>query len=89
MTQEQYQRAKQISERLDELSVVKKELENAHQYRLTYEYYSIDTYSSSKWISCPSWKMDNIREILEKHDVMIRQEIEEEVKKLKSEIEAL
>ena len=87
MTQEQYQRAKQISERLDELRTTKKELENNHQHRLTYEYYNVDTYSSNKW--CSSWKMDNISEILEKHDVLIRQEIDKEIEDLEKEIEML
>lgn len=89
MTQEQYQRAVKINERLDELKVVKQELESNHQYRLTYEYYYIDTYSSSKWLSCSPWKMDNIRLILEKHDALIRQEINKEIEDLEKEIQML
>lgn len=83
MTQEQYKRAVEIDKRIDELNEVKKELNSGGEHRLSYIYYF------EKWQACPLWKMAPINAILDKHDIMIRQEIDEEIEKLKKEIEAL
>ena len=83
MTPEQYKRAVHISERIKELNEVKKEIEGTDKHRLSYSYYS------SEWRLCGSWVMSQIGEILDKHDLMIRQEIDDEIAALKAEIERL
>lgn len=88
MTQEQYQRALTIHDELAGLNVAKKELMYG-KHRLSYETYHSDTYSTSKWDTWSEWKVDGIRKILDKHDEMIRKEIEEEINKLEKEIEEM
>ena len=84
MTDEQYKRAVQIHERLDELQKVKKEIEGTRDHRLWYA-----EKGNSDWRLTTEWVMRYISKLLDKHDVKIRQEIEEEIEKLKKEIEAL
>lgn len=84
MTQEQYQRALQIGERLDNLARVKKEIEEKTKHRLWYAWKG-----ESDWRLTSEWVMRYISELLDKHDTAIRQEIDEEIKQLKAEIENL
>lgn len=84
MTDEQYKRAVQIHERLNELQKVKKEIEGTREHRLWYA-----EKGSSEWRLTPEWAMRYISDILDKHDIMIRQEIDDEIEKLKKEIETL
>ena len=84
MTDEQYKRAVQIHERLDELQKVKKEIEGTREHRLWYA-----EEGSSDWRLTTEWVMRYISELLDKHDAMIRAEIEEEIESLKKEIESL
>ena len=83
MTQEQYNRAVWISERLEELEKVKDEIKETTKHRLWY------AYKGSDWMLASEWKMRYIDKLLDKHDLMIRQEIDEEINKLKKEIETL
>ena len=84
MTDEQYKRAVQIHERLDELQKVKKEIENTAKHRLWYV-----EKGSSDWRLTTEWVMRYISKLLDKHDTMIRAEIEEEIGNLLNEIETL
>ena len=84
MTDEQYKRAVQIHERLGELQKVKKEIENTATHRLWYAYKG-----SNDWHLTTEWVMRYISELLDKHDTMIRAEIEEEISNLLNEIETL
>ena len=84
MTQEQYKRSNKIGERLEELNRVKKEIEEKTKHRLWYAWKG-----ESDWRLTSEWVMRYISEILDKHDLMIRQEIEEEIERLKAEIETL
>ena len=84
MTQEQYQRALQIGERLDNLARVKKEIDDTTKHRLWYAWKG-----ESDWRLTSEWVMRLISKLLDKHDLMIRQEIDEEIKQLKAEIEKL
>ena len=84
MTPEQYKRAVQISIRMKELNEVKKEIGSTERHRLCYSYYSLN-----EWRLCVPWVMSQIGEILDKHDTAIRQEIDDEIEKLKAEIETL
>ena len=84
MTEQQYKRACQIKDRLSDLADVKKQIEGNSTHRLYFAYKS-----GGDFRCCPDWAMRYISEILDKHDLMIRQEIEEEIERLKKEIEEL
>lgn len=86
MTKEQYQRACEINERLRQLQEVKKEIHGTTTKRLTYSYkYS----TSSDYSLCNTFIMRYIGNLLDKHDEMIRAEIEAEIAALEQEIESL
>lgn len=85
MTQKQYQRAIAIYKRLDELGRVKEEIKGTVTHRLTYSEES----GSSGWKVCWPNTMRLINDILDKHDLMIRKEIDEEIERLEKEIETL
>ena len=87
MTQEQYNRAVQINERLTDLNGTKKNIGDTTKHRLWYAYN--DGEFGSDWRLAPEWAMRSISDILDKHDLMIRQEIDEEIERLKKEIETL
>ncbi len=85
MTEQQYNRACQIKDRLSELADVKRCIEGTSTHRLYFAYKD----SGGDFSCCPDWAMRYISEILDKHDRMIRQEIEEAIETLKKEIEEL
>lgn len=85
MTQEQYERAVAINKRLQDLEKVKDEIKGTASKRLTYSKES----TSGDWKECWPNTMQLIGEILDKHDLMIREEIDSEIENLKKEIEAL
>lgn len=84
MSEEQYKRAVAINDRIGELEKVKKEINEATKHRLWYA-----EKGERDWRLTSEWIMRYIGEILDRHDVMIRQEIEAEIKKLKEEIKTL
>lgn len=84
MTQEQYQRAVKINNRLEELAQVKKEIGETTKHRLWYAWKG-----QSDWRLTSEWAMQYISDLLDKHDLMIRQEIDNEIEQLKAEIETL
>jgi hypothetical protein len=83
MTQEQYNRAVWINNRIGELEKVKDEIKETTKHRLWY------AEKGSDWRLTSEWEMRYISELLDKHDLMIRAEIDEEIEKLKAEIETL
>lgn len=85
MTEQQYNRACQINDRLSKLASVKRCIEGTSTHRLYFAYKD----SCGDFRCCPDWAMGGISEILDKHDQMIRQEIEEEIERLKNEIDEL
>lgn len=86
MTKEQYQRACEINARLKQLEQVKKELHGTATKRLTYSY---KFSTSSDYSLCNPCIMHYIGAILDKHDEMIRAEINAEIAALEQEIERL
>ena len=86
MTEEQFNEAVRISNRIAELEKVKKEISELADNKLTYIH---KCGSSDGWKIIGSWIMKNISDILDRHDELIRQEIDEEIVKLKKEIETL
>ena len=85
MTNEQYNRAIQINSRLEELRKVKEEITPPCKHLLTYAVVT----AGDKQELCYRNYMSLIGPLLDKHDEMIRQEIDEEIAKLKAEIETL
>lgn len=85
MTQEQYNRAIVISERLKELEGVKREIQGRVTHRLSY----IHEINIGEYNHCNEYYMSKIDTILDRHDNMIREEIDAEIEKLKREIEEL
>lgn len=84
MTQEQYKRAVWINNRIGELEKVKDEIKETTKHRLWYAWKG-----ESDWRLTSEWEMRYISKLLDKHDLMIRAEIDEEIEKLKAEIETL
>lgn len=89
MTQEQFNTAIRLHERLKELREVKKEIEDTEKHRLWYakRYYPMT--GTTKWETVSEDTMRSISDILDRHDKMIREEIEEEIAKIKRQIETL
>lgn len=85
MTEEQFKRAVEISNRLEALKEVKNEIDNIEKHRLSYAYRGCD----GDYRLYPDFKMHPIEDILDKHDEMIREEIDEEIRKLQEEIKTL
>ena len=83
MTQEQYNRAVEINNRLLMLKGVLEEL-NCGGRSLTYKY----SKGSDDGL-CAEYRLQPISNILDRHDNMIREEINNEIEKLKKEIEEL
>lgn len=87
MNKETYNKAIVISNRLSQLQKVKEELEDTRSHYLTYaeKASSLGSHNSL----CHGYIMENISAILDKHDKMIRQEIDGEIAALDKEIEEL
>jgi hypothetical protein len=75
MTKEQYKRAVEINDRIRELNEVKTIIKDKTEHRLSYLRKDI----TSDWSPISSYVMKRIGNILNKHDVMIRQEIDQEI----------
>ena len=86
MTKEQYQRACEINARLKQLEQVKKEIHGTATKRLTYSY---KRSTDNAYSLCNTYIMSYIGTILDKHDEMIRAEINAEIAALEQEIESL
>lgn len=82
MTQEQYEKAVAINIRLEQLHKVKEEISDTSKYLLTY-------CKKYGYKPCYQYTLPYIADILDRHDKMIREEIDAEIEKLKKEIETL
>ena len=87
MDKETYNRAVAISNRLRQLQGVKEELEDTSDHYLTYAEKANSL--GDRDSLCADWKMEHISVMLDKHDKMIRQEIDDEIAALEKEIEGL
>ena len=85
MTKEQYDRAIQINKRLAELNKIKEEIKDTGKNRLTYTHEN----SRGNYEELYYWTMKPIGELFDKHDKMIRAEIDDEIEKLTKEIKEL
>lgn len=89
MTQEQYQTAIRLHKRLKALGEVKKEIKETEKHRLWYARRYDPMCGSTEWNTVSECAMWNISDILDRHDRMIREEIDEEIAEIKRQIEAL
>lgn len=87
MDKETYNKAIAISNRLYQLQEVKDKLKDTHSHYLTYAN-KADSLGERNSL-CADWRMEYISDILDKHDKMIRQEIDDEIAALNKEIEEL
>lgn len=87
MDKETYNMAVAINNRLNQLQKVKEELKDAHRHFLTYAR-EVELFGKCDGLCC-NYIRGNIRAILDKHDKMIRQEIDGEIAALNKEIEEL
>lgn len=74
MTEEQYEEVIAIHQRLVELQNIRRGLLETDKYRLPYG---------------PSWTREPKSDILERHDAMIREEIDREIKELTARIKQI
>lgn len=81
MKEEQYERAIQIHYRIDALETIKADLSRVDN-KLTYV-------SKTNGEELYSYHFKHIADILDKHDLQIRSEIDAEIESLKKEIETL
>lgn len=87
MTQEQYKKAIEISEKIKYLKEVEKEINHPnYDYRLAYTEYS-QIGHNNEWKICLF--MSFISDILDRHDKMIRQEIKDRIEEFNKQIEKL
>lgn len=89
MTQEQFYTAIKLHHRLEALAKVKKEIANTKEHRLWYAKRYDPMCGSTKWDTVSEYVMRNISDILDRHDRMIRQEIDDEIAKTTKQIEEL
>ena len=81
MEKEKFERAIEINERLKELHDILGEISPNRDCRLSY--------FNNNNKGCAEWKMKHIGDLLDKHDKMIRAEIQQEINSLHDEIETL
>lgn len=81
MEKEKFERAIAINNRIKALEEVKSEINSTTKCRLNY----VDRNNEG----CAKWIMKVIGDLFDKHDVMIRAEIQQEIDALNAEIETL
>lgn len=89
MTQEQFNTAIKLHHRLEALAKVKEEIANTKEHRLWYAKRYDPMCGSTKWDTVSGCAMRDISDIFDRHDQMIRQEIDEEIAKITKQIEEL
>lgn len=85
MTQGQYKKAVELNERIDKLEKVKEMLKDSSLWYA----FKTKSFRINDWELFAEFYMRPIRHILDKYDKMIRQEINDEIKMLKSKIEEI
>lgn len=84
MTPKLYERVVEIYERIEALEETKKHIADKSKHRLYFAYKCVDEFRC-----CADWSMLPIADLLDKHDRMIRQEIDDEIERLNKEIAEL
>ncbi|WP_290089175.1 hypothetical protein [Paramuribaculum intestinale] len=89
MTQEQFYTAIKLHHRLEALSKVKEEIADIEKHRLWYVKRYNPMCGTTQWDTVSKYAMRAISDILDRHDQMIRQEIDDEIAKITKQIEEL
>lgn len=89
MTQEQFYTAIKLHHRLEALSKVKEEIADIKKHRLWYAESYSPMCGTKQWDTVSECAMQSISDILDRHDKMIRQEIDDEIAKITKQIEEL
>lgn len=89
MTQEQFNTAVKLHHRLEALSKVKEEIADIEKHRLWYAERYDPMCGTTKWDTVSIYVVQSISDILDRHDKMIRQEIDDEIAKITKQIEEL
>lgn len=85
MTEQNFKKVQHIVERLKELECVERKLEDENVYLNYATHLEYSTFPDYVINECKNY----LKDILKKHDQMIRLEVKEEIKKLKEEIKYL
>ena len=89
MTQEQFNTAIKLHHRLEALSKVKEEIANTEEHRLWYAKRYDPMCGTTQWDTVSEFVVRSISDILDRHDQMIRQEIDDEIANITKQIEEL
>lgn len=89
MTREQFNTAIKLHHRLEALSKVKEEIADIEKHRLWYAERYSPMCGTTQWDAVNEYIMRDISDILDRHDRMIRQEIDDEIAKITKQIEEL
>lgn len=89
MTQEQFNTAIELHYRLEALLKVKEEVVNTKTHRLWHASERSSSCGITDWKLVGEYKISNISDILECHDKMIRQKIDDEIANITKQIEEL
>lgn len=91
MTEEQFNKAIELNGKLNKLYCAKKEIGGKTRHRLSY----IERRDKQLGDTGDDWRLSDVDDlevighILDRHDVQIRQELEDEINKIKQEIKKL
>lgn len=91
MTQKQFDRAIELDAKLKRLYRAQKEIKDTINHRLSYIEKRDRSFGDNgdPWRMCDVDNLAVIGHILDRHDVQIRKEIEDEINQIKKEIETL
>ena len=89
MTQEQFNTAIKLHHRLEALEKVKEEIADIKKHRLWYAKRHDPMCGTTQWDTVSKYVVQSISDILDRHDQMIRQEIDDEIAKITKQIEEL
>lgn len=89
MTQEQFNTAIRLHHRLEALSKVKEKIAGTTRFRLWYAERYDPMCGTTKWETVSEYVMRDISDILDRHDQMIRQEIDDEIANITKQIKEL
>ena len=89
MTQEQFNTAIKFYHRLEALSKVKEEIADTEKHRLWYAERHDPMCGTTQWSAVSKYVMLDISDILDRHDKMIRQEVDDEIEIITKQIELI
>ncbi len=91
MNKETVQRVLEINEEIKRLETARDAISGDKQIKLSYKKYNQGTtaFGKSEWRIVEEYELKPIRHILNLHDKMIRQEIDQTIEQLEKQLEAL